>query len=239
MGAVLRSALALTALAATVSTVTAALIPPLSGAGATATAAAPSGACVAWGSLPARVALGPAPVTVVSTLRGTPTCTGITADAGAQATLRDPAGNYPMVWSHLGGQDSASLLVPDNRPGTYRLESGRLQTYDAAYERIPATWRVTETVVKYAGRVVGVQRGAGRVFATVQAYGPAGWQGVGGVPVTAQQLRSGHWTTVASARTSASGGVRLGLPGRGQYRLVSADTGRAWGATAVLGATQV
>lgn len=114
---------------------------------------APAGAvtsCVAWGAMPTRVTAGRiTPTTLRITLRSTAACRGVTADAGATATLRGPDGrNYPILWSHLGGTDSVQFVASLNRPGRYRLINGHVQTYDAMYEHIPATWRTTSVYVR-------------------------------------------------------------------------------------------
>jgi hypothetical protein len=100
--------------------------------------------------MPTRVTAGRInPTTVRITLRATAACRGVTADAGATATLRGPDGRkYPMLWNHLGASDSMSFVASLNAPGQYRLVGGNLQTYDALYRHIPFTWRVTTIDVR-------------------------------------------------------------------------------------------
>lgn len=212
----------------------AAVLVPSSGAGA-------GDACVAWGRLPARVVLGPQGVTVRTTLAGTAACTGITADNGGSAVLRGPGRNndVPMRWMRIGDSDEATYYPSLNQPGTYRLEDGALQTYDAQYRRIPASWRATSTAVKFAGRFVHVARGRTGVTATLEFYGRVGWQNHRGVPVTLQRWSGSAWRTIARGHSSSTGHVRLGVrtSSRARYRLVSATTKYVWTTTRHFGAS--
>ena len=222
-----------TALAALAGALTiAAVVVPSSGAGA-------ADDCVAWGALPARVVLGPQGVTVHSTLHGSPACAGATADNGATATLRGPArrDDIELRWAHIGAGDEATYYPSLNRPGTYRIVDGNLQTYDAEYVHIPAAWHETTTVLKYEGRFTGVTRRGASVAATLQFYGSLGWQDHSRVPVSLQRrTSSGGWQTVARAHSASDGQVRFAVAG-GRYRLVSASTGVVWGTAGYIGAS--
>lgn len=207
----------------------AALTVPATGAGA-------DDACTAWGSLPARVALGPHGATVHTTLRGTAACRGVTADNGATALLTGPGRNddVPLRYPRFGGSDEATYYASLNRPGTYRVVNGKPQTYDANYVRIPATWHVTSTEVKYGGRLVNVAQDGSGVSATLQSYGKYGWAAETGVRVSLQRrLADGSWRTVAIGRTSGSGRVHIahGMSSSADYRLAAATTDETWGAT--------
>jgi hypothetical protein len=199
-------------------------------------------ACVAWATLPSRVALGGGPVVVRSTLRGTPACRGITADAGAQAVLDGPGrstSDYPMLWTHLGDTDRATMYASLTVPGTYRISGADLQTYDARYFHIPNDWRTTATVVKYAGRFVGVTRTSRTIAATLQFHDQLEWRSHGKVSVALQRrTASGAWHTVARTRASSNGQVSFRANG-GRYRLVSASTRLVWTATRALGSSRV
>jgi hypothetical protein len=187
--------------------------------------------CVAWASLPHRVALAGHVVYVRSTLHGTAACRGVTADAGGSATLRGPS-DFPLRWDHVGATDTAPFSSLDAL-GTYRIRTGDLQTYDASYVHIPYVWRATSTVVKYAGRFVRVARGGGRVSATLQYYARYGWEPHARVVVRLQRHRDGAWHAVARHRSSGSGRVTFALR-RGTYRLVSVTTARVWSATELM-----
>jgi hypothetical protein len=208
-----------------------------------AAAGAGSTACTAWGTLPARATLGPHGLTLRPVLHGTAACKGVTADSGGTATLQAPVrkDDVPMRWSNFGDSDSATFYPSINRPGTYRLVDGRTQTYDANYERIPASWRVTSTVVKDASRLVHVGRTGSGVSATLQAYGRTGWQAETGVRVSLQRRAAdGSWHVVARARTASNGRVLLrhGLSSTATYRIVAGSTTTAWGAVRGLSASR-
>jgi hypothetical protein len=210
----------------------AAVLVPTSGAGA-------ADGCVAWGTLPARVVLGPNGVTVHTTLHATAACRGATMDNGATATLRGPdsRSDVNLRWSRIGGGDQSTYYPSLDRPGTYRIVDGDLQTYDAKYVHIPATWRATTTVLKFEGRFAGVSRRGTSLAATLQFYGRLGWQHHSNVAVSLQRYAgSGQWRTVARTRSASGGRVSFTGVGRGSYRLVSASTGVVWGTARRLGA---
>jgi hypothetical protein len=213
-----------------------AVVVPTSGAGA-------GDGCVAWGTLPARATLAPHGVTVHTTLHGTAACAGVTADNGASALLRGPAGEHsvPMRWLAFGDHDQATFYPGLDRPGSYRLVDGKVQSYDAEYELIPATWRSTVMSVKYAGRFAGVSRTGSRVTATLQYYGAAGWRGHASVPVSLQQRTASGWHTLATTHASSSGRVHLAahLSADGSYRLVSATSRDVWAASRQLGPSRL
>ncbi len=229
-----------TALAALAGAVAlAAVLVPTSVLGPTPGAGASDG-CVAWGTLPARVVLGPDGVTVRATLQATSACRGVTTDNGATATLRGPdrRDDIELRWSRIGASDEATYYPSLNHPGTYRIVGGDLQTYDAKYVHIPATWRETATVVKYAGRFSGVARRGRSVTATLEFYGRLGWQHHSNVAVSVQRYAgSGKWHTVARTHSGSGGRVAFaGIARGGTYRLVSAATGVVWGTAHRLGA---
>ena len=222
------------ALAAVAGVVTlATLLVPTSGAGA-------ADGCVAWATLPARVVLGPDGVTVHTTLRGTAACHGVTTDNGGTATLAGPdrRSDLGLRWSRIGASDQATYYPTLNRPGTYRIVDGDLQTYDAKYMHIPATWRETTTVLKYAGRFTGVTHQGASVTATLQFYGRVGWQHHSNVAVALQRyVGSGEWRTVARTHSGSGGRVSIGGWRSGAtYRLVSGSTGVVWGTAHRIGA---
>jgi hypothetical protein len=206
---------------------------PGGGAGAT-------DSCVAWASLPARVALSGQAVDVRSTLQGTAACTGVTADAGAHAVLNGPGpstSDYPMLWTHLGDTDSATMYASLTVPGTYTISGADLKTYDARYFHIPNQWRTTSTTVKYAGRFAGVTRTSGTIAATLQFHDKFQWRSHGNVAVALQRrTAAGTWLTVARTEASDSGRVAF-RTGSAPYRLVSATTGLVWGSVRSVGAT--
>lgn len=108
--------------------------------------------CVAWAALPQHVTLrGARPATVHITLDATPACTGVSFDNGARAVLRGPGSGpnatFPIRWSHIGATYSVTLYAGINRPGTYRIAGGELQTYDRYAVHIPFTWRATSMTV--------------------------------------------------------------------------------------------
>ena len=206
----------------------AALLVPASGAAA-------GDSCTAWGTLPARVTLGPHGATIRTTLRGTAACTDASLDNGATALLTGPGRNddVPLRWEHFGATEQATYYPTINRPGTYRVVSGNVQVYDAQSIRIPAQWRDTQTVVRYRGRFAHVAAGRSGVTATVLAYGRSGWAPQAKVRVVLQRRAAGgSWRTVASGRSSGSGRVQLAARVRSaaDYRLVSASTADVWGA---------
>jgi hypothetical protein len=210
----------------------AALLLPASGARAS------GGSCTAWGTLPARVVLGPSGATVRTSLHGTAGCRPGSFDNGGTAVLRGPGRNddVPMRWDRFGATDEAVYYPSLNEPGTYRLVDGETQIYDRDERHIPSTWHATSTVVKYKGRFVRVSTGGG-VTATLQSYGYTGWAGHRRVVVHLQKrTASGTWRTVASARSGAGGRVHLAARAStsGNYRLVSATTASVWGAVRVL-----
>ena len=221
-----------TALAAIAGLITlTAVVVPTSGAGAATD-------CVAWGSLPSRVVLGPDGVTVHSTLHASSACAGVTADNGATATLRSPAArdDIQLRWSRIGAGDDATYYPSLDRPGTYRIVDGDLQTYDAEYVHIAATWHETTTVLKYEGHFAGVTRHRASLAATLKFYGSLGWQDHSRVVVSLQRRSSSGWRTVARTRSASGGRVRFAV-GSGRYRLVSAATGVVWGTVAYPGAS--
>jgi hypothetical protein len=197
--------------------------------------------CVAWASLPARVALSGQGVEVRSTLQGTPACTGVTADAGAHALLNGPGpstSDYPMLWTHLGDTDSATMYASFTVPGTYTIRDADLKTYDARYFHIPNQWRATSTTVKYAGRFAGVTRTSRTIAATLQFHDKYQWRSHGDVAVALQRrTAAGTWQTVARAETSAQGRVAF-RAGSGSYRLTSASTGLVWSTVRSLGTSR-
>jgi hypothetical protein len=199
--------------------------------------------CIAWATLPSRVALGGGPVVIRSTLRGTPACRGVTADSGAHAVLNGPGrstSDYPMLWTHLGDTDTATMYASFTVPGTYRISGAELQTYDARYFHIPNDWRTTATVVKYAGRFAGVTRTSRTVAATLQFHDQYEWRAHGGVSVALQRrTATGTWQTVAHTHSSSNGRVSLPARSGGTYRLASASTGVAWGAAHALSSSRV
>jgi hypothetical protein len=201
--------------------------------------------CVAWGALPARIALaGTNGSTVRTTLRGTAECRGITADNGAEGTLRGPSGNdvFPLRWLHFGARDEATVYAALNRPGTYRLTGGNVQTYDAKYRRIPATWRATTVSVRYAGRLSSVSVTSSTVTATLTMYGSRGWHAHANTAVSLQRRSgSGDWHTIANTRSDARGRVGFGvhLSSRYGYRLVSATSPHVWSASRSVGSSGV
>lgn len=222
-----RTTAALGALAAT----TAAVAIPLTGAGA-------SDSCVAWGTLPARVTLGPHGATIHTALHGTSGCAAQSFDNGGRAVLRaaDRSDDVPLRWARFGATDQATYYPSLNRPGTYRVVDGSTQTYDGDENRIPSTWRATSTVVKYQGRFASVSRGTGGVSAALQFYGESGWHGHRDVSVTLQRRTSSGWHTVARSHSGTGGRVHFKLTRGGTYRLVSATSTNVWGTTRVLGA---
>lgn len=186
--------------------------------------------CVAWASLPSRVALGGSAVDVRSTLHGTPACTGVTADAGAHAVLNGPGpstSDYPLLWTRLGDTDTATMYASFTVPGTYRISGANLQTYDAGYSHIPNVWRTTTTTVKYAGRFAGISRTARTIAATLQFHDKYQWRSHADVTVYLQRHTASGWQTVARAASSSRGQVGF-RAGSGSYRLVSASTGLVW-----------
>jgi hypothetical protein len=209
--------------AAIVSTAGAVLLVPAGGAGA-------SSGCIGWGQLPARVALGPAQVSVTATLRGTSSCSGVTFDNGGSGDLRGPNGaDYPYIWPHLNGSDTATMTATVTPTGTYTIANGNVQTYDANSERIAYTWQATSTVVKYASRWVDGRCTGGTIAAILQTYGHEGWQNYAGVPVSLQRRTSSGWVTVERGHTDPSGGAAFRVPSPGTYQIVSVDTGSTWG----------
>ncbi|MFN2560111.1 MAG: hypothetical protein ABR571_02280 [Jatrophihabitans sp.] len=200
-----------------------------------------SDSCVAWASLPARVALSGHAVEVRSTLQGTPACTGVTADAGAHALLNGPGpstSDYPMLWTHLGDTDSATMYASFTVPGTYTIRGADLKTYDERYFHIPNQWRATSTTVKYAGRFAGVTRTSLTIAATLQFHDRYEWRSHGNVAVALQRRTGGTWQTVARAETSGQGRVVF-RAGSGTYRLTSATTGLVWSTARSLGTSRV
>lgn len=108
--------------------------------------------CVAWATLPQRVTLSATrPTTIRTTLQGTPACTGVTFDNGATAVLRGPGSgpnaSFPLRWAHIGSTYSVTLYGGINRPGTYVISNGNLQTYNRYSMHIPFTWHSTSTAV--------------------------------------------------------------------------------------------
>ena len=219
----------LIAAAAGGSALLAALLVPASG-------AAGSTSCTAWGTLPARVALGPDGATIRTTLAGTAECRPGSVDNGGTATLAGPGrrGDTPMHWGRFGDSDAVTYYATIERPGTYRLVDGQVQLYDADEVRMPFRWRDTSTVVKYRARLVHVAVAGGAVRATLQGYGPTAWTPLAGVRVVLEhRAADGSWHAVRAARTGGAGRVALSGPARAtaDYRLVSASTGDVWGAT--------
>jgi len=211
------------------SAVLAALLVPSSG-------AAGAASCTAWGTLPPRVALGPSGATIRTTLAGTAGCRPGSLDNGGTATLAGPGrrGDAPMHWGRFGDSDSVTYYATIERPGTYRLVDGEVQTYDADEVRIPSRWRTTATEVKYRGRLTHVTVGGGAVSATLQGYGPTGWTPLAGLRVVLEhRAAGGAWHAVASADTGRTGRVSVHAKARAtsDYRLVSAGTADTWGAT--------
>jgi hypothetical protein len=198
--------------------------------------------CVAWAGLPARVALSGQPVEVRSTLHGTAACTGVTADAGAHALLNGPGpstSDYPMLWTHLGDSDTATMYASFTVPGTYTIRGADLKTYDARYFHIPNQWRATSTTVKYAGRFAGITRTSRTIAATLQFHDKYQWRAHGKVAVALQRRTSaGTWQTVARTETSSRGRVAF-RAGSGSYRLTSATTGLVWSTVRSLGSSRV
>lgn len=211
------------------------LVTPGGGAGAT-------DSCVAWASLPARVALGGQAVEVRSTLQGTPACIGVTADAGAHAVLNGPGpstSDYPMLWTRLGDSDTATMYASFTVPGTYTIRAADLKTYDARYFHIPNQWRPTSTTVKYAGRFAGVTRTSRTIAATLQFHDKYEWRAHGKVAVALQRrTAAGTWQTVARTETSSQGRVAF-RAGSGSYRLTSASTGLVWSTVRSVGSSRV
>jgi len=219
----------LIAAAAGGSALLAALLVPASG-------AAGAASCTAWGTLPARVALGPNGATIRTTLTGTADCRPGSLDNGGTATLAGPGrrGDTPMHWGRFGDSDAVTYYANIERPGTYRLVGGEVQLYDADEVRMPSRWRATSTVVKYRARLTHITVGGGAVNATLQGYGPTGWTPLAGVRVVLEhRTAGGAWRPVASARSGGAGRVALAAQARATagYRLVSAATGDTWGAT--------
>lgn len=198
---------------------------PASGAGA-------GTGCVAQASMPSRIALGARPVVLRATLVGTPACAGVQTDNGGTATLVGPGGSstdYPMLWTHLGAQDTATFYLGLTQLGTYRISSGNLQTYDARYLHIPYTWTPTATTVKYYGRFAGTSRSGATMRTTLQYYSSTGWHAHSGIDVVLQRQSAGSntWTDVARTRSAASGGVAFRI-GSGRYRVLSATSTNVW-----------
>jgi hypothetical protein len=197
--------------------------------------------CVAWATLPSRVALGGGPVDVHSTLRGTDACRAANLDAGARAILNGPGSStsdYPMLWTHLGDTDTATMYASFTVPGTYRISGADLKTYDARDIHIPNEWRTTTTTVKYAGRFAGINRTSRTISATLQLHDKLEWRSHGNVQVALQRRTSTGWHTVARTHSSSRGHVSF-RAGSGQYRLVSATTGLVWTATRTVGTNRV
>jgi hypothetical protein len=217
------------AISSAVIAVAALIVVPGPGAGA----GSATTACVAWAAVRPRIALGPRPAVVRTTLHGSAACAGVTTENGGSATLDGPGGstsNYPMRWSHIGSSDTVEFYRGITEPGTYRFRSGDLQTYDAEYVHIPYTWRPTSATVRYAGRFTTISRAGARVSATLQYYAEFGWQSHAGVRTKLQRrdTRSHNWVTVASRRSSSAGRISFRV-GSGQYRLASVTTGLVWG----------
>src|SRR4051812_50063745 len=103
---------------------------------------------------------------------------------------------------------------------------------------IPATWRETTTVLKYAGRFTGVTHQGASVTATLQFYGRVGWQHHSNVAVALQRYAgSGEWRTVARTHSGSGGRVSIGGWRAGAPdRPVSGSTGGGWGGGARVGA---
>lgn len=208
--------------------VLAALLVPTSGAAA-------GDSCTAWGTLPARVTLGPHGATIRTTLHGTAGCSDASLDYGATALLAGPGRNddVPLRWARFGDAEQATYYPTLNRPGTYRVVDGDVQVYDAQSIRIPSGWRDTRTVVKYRGRFTSVAVGRSGASATLQAYGHTGWAGQADVRVALQRRTArGSWRTIATGRSSGSGRLHLAarVNSSAAYRLVSATTADVWGA---------
>jgi len=226
---VLRTLTIRTLAAAGGAAVLAALLVPSSGAAA-------SASCTAWGTLPARVALGPHGATIRTTLHGTAGCRPGSLDNGGTATLAGPGrrGDAPMRWGRFGDSDAVTYYAAIERPGTYRLAGGEVQVYDADEVRVPFRWHETSTVVKYRSRITHVAVGRGGVTATVQGYGPAGWSPMSHVRVVLEhRAADGAWRALAHGHTGSAGRVSLSAAAHATsaYRLVSASTHDTWGAT--------
>lgn len=207
---------------------------------ATVTAARPAGAdetCTAWATLPARVTVTSRETHIHPRLVGTAGCDADTADNGATADWDGPGQDpWPQRWSAFGAREDVVIQPGLDRPGKYTISGGDVQVYDAQYERIPAHWRTTSTVVRFGARFTGVRSSRRTVSATLKHYSADGWRTSGSTKVSLQKRTSSGWRTVATHRAS-HGTVSFGH-GAGRFRLVSAASATVWSAGAAVGSSR-